>query len=142
MRQGLGWWKEIDRLLQCEMEVSQGRVVLAMILDALTGRSPLFRLQEFFADKDVELHLGEDIPVKKLNDDTAGRVLDRIADVGANVVLGAIAVQVVRSFSLDLSHAHQDVTSHKVYGDYLLYEEGHSQPFVITQMSLPRRTLT
>ena len=129
----IGLVEEIDRLLHCEMEVSPGRVVLAMILDALTGRSPLFRLQEFFADKDVELLLGDDIPVKKLNDDTAGRVLDRIADVGTNVVLGAIAVQVVKSFSLDLSHAHQDVTSHKVYGDYLLYEEGHSQPFVITQ---------
>lgn len=129
----IGLVEEIDRLLHCDMEVSPGRVVLAMILDALTGRSPLFRLGEFFADKDVELLLGEDIPVSKLNDDTAGRVLDRIADVGTNVVLGGIAVRVVRSFSLDLSHAHQDITSHKVYGDYLLYEEGHTEPFVITE---------
>jgi transposase len=129
----IGLVEEIDRLLHCEMEVSPGRVVLAMILDALTGRSPLFRLNLFFADKDVGLLLGEDIPVSKLNDDTAGRVLDRIAEVGTNVVLGAIAVRVVRGFSLDLSHAHQDVTSHKVYGDYDLYEEGHSQPFFITE---------
>jgi transposase len=129
----IGLVEEIDRLLHCEMEVSPGRVVLAMILDALTGRSPLFRLEEFFADKDVGLLLGEDIPPSKLNDDTAGRVLDRIADAGTNVVMGAIAVRVMRSFSLDLSHAHQDVTSHKVYGDYLLYEEGHDQPFVITE---------
>jgi hypothetical protein len=129
----IGLVEEIDRLLHCEMEVSPGRVVLAMILDALTGRSPLFRLEEFFADKDVGLLLGEDIPPSKLTDDTAGRVLDRIADAGTNVVMGAIAVRVMRSFSLDLSHAHQDVTSHKVYGDYLLYEEGHDQPFVITE---------
>lgn len=130
----IGLVDEIDRLLHCEMEVSPGRVVLAMILDALSGRSPLFRLEEFFADKDVELLLGEDIPVAKLNDDTAGRVLDRIAEVGTNVVMGGIAMGVVRSFALDLSHAHQDVTSHKVFGDYLLYEEeGHTQPFVITE---------
>jgi transposase len=130
----IGLVDEIDRLLHCEMEVSPGRVVLAMILDALSGRSPLFRLEEFFADKDVGLLLGEDIPVAKLNDDTAGRVLDRIAEVGTNVVMGGIAMGVVRSFALDLSHAHQDVTSHKVYGDYLLYEEeGHAQPFVITE---------
>lgn len=129
----IGLVEEIDRLLHCEMEVSPGRVVLAMILDALTGRSPLFRLEEFFADKDVGLLLGEDIPASKLNDDTAGRVMDRIADVGTNLVMGAIAVQVMRSFSLDLSHAHQDVTSHKVYGDYLLDEQGHCEPFVITQ---------
>lgn len=130
----IGLVDEIDRLLHCEMEVSLDRVVLAMILDALTGRSPLFRFGEFFADKDVELLLGEDIPVSQLNDDTAGRVLDRIAEVGTNVVMRAIAMQVVRSFSLDLSHAHQEVTSHKVFGDYLLHEEdGHAQPFVITE---------
>jgi transposase len=130
----IGLVDEIDRLLHCEMEVSPGRVVLAMVLDALSGRSPLFRLEEFFADKDVELLLGENIPVAKLNDDTAGRVLDRIAEVGTNVVMGGIAMGVVRSFALDLSQAHQDVTSHKVFGDYLLYEEeGHAQPFVITE---------
>jgi hypothetical protein len=74
----IGLVEEIDRLLDNEMEVSPSRVVLAMILDALTGRSPLFRLQEFFVDKDVELLLGDDIPVKTLNDDTAGRIFDRI----------------------------------------------------------------
>lgn len=104
----IGLVDEIDRLLHCEMEVSPGRVVLAMILDALTGRSPPFRFGEFFADKDVDLLLGEDIPVSKLNDDTAGRVLDRIAEVGSKVVMGAIAMRVVRSSSLDLSHAHRD----------------------------------
>jgi hypothetical protein len=65
--------ERIDALLDCEAEVSPGRVVLAMILDALSGRSPLFRLQEFYEDKDIELLLGESIPLSKLNDDTLGR---------------------------------------------------------------------
>jgi hypothetical protein len=68
----IGLVEEIDRLVKCQMEVSPGRVVLALILDALTGRSPLFRVSEFFADKDVELLLGENIPISKLNDDTLG----------------------------------------------------------------------
>ena len=50
----IGLVEEIDRLVNCQMEVSPGRVVLALILDALWGRSPLFRVEEFFADKDVE----------------------------------------------------------------------------------------
>lgn len=128
----IGLVDEIDRLVKCQMEVSPGRVVLALILDALTGRSPLFRVSEFFADKDVELLLGENIPISKLNDDTLGRVLDRIAEVGTNTILGAIAVAVVRLFSLDLSHVHHDVTSLSVYGDYLLREEDGPPPFLIT----------
>jgi len=130
----IGLVDRIDRLLHCRMEVSPGRVVLALILDALTGRSPLFRLEQFFEDKDVEHLLGEAISVSRLNDDTLGRVLDRLADVGTNTVLGAVIIGVMKSFDLDMSHVHHDVTSHSVYGDYLLYErEGHSQPFVITE---------
>jgi transposase len=129
----IGLVEEIDRLLHCQMEVSPGRVVLALILDALSGRSALFRLEQFFKDKDVEHLLGEDIPASKLNDDTLGRVLDRLSDAGTNTVLGSVAMRVMKSFELDLSHVHHDTTSHTVYGDYLLYEwEGHDQPFVIT----------
>ncbi len=130
----IGLVEEIDRLLHCQMEVSPGRVVLALILDALSGRSALFRLEQFFKDKDVEHLLGEDIPRSKLNDDTLGRVLDRLSDAGSNTVLGSVVMKVMKSFDLDLSHVHHDTTSHKVYGDYLLYEwEGHDHPFVITQ---------
>jgi hypothetical protein len=85
----IGLVEEIDRLLDCDMEVSPGRMVLAMILDALSGRRPLFRLQQFFADKDIDLLLGEDIPLSKLGDHTLRRVLMRLFDVGTNVALGA-----------------------------------------------------
>lgn len=130
----IGLVEEIDRLLDCKMEVSPGRVVLAMVLDVLSGRSPLFRLQESFADKDIELLLGEDMPLSKLTDHTMGRVLERLAHVGTHKVLGAIALRVMKSFDLDLSHAHHDTTSQSVYGEYRLYErENHRQPFVITE---------
>jgi hypothetical protein len=56
----IGLVDEIDRLMHCEMEVSPGPVVvLAMIFDALTGRTLLFRLSTFFADKDVGMLLWE-----------------------------------------------------------------------------------
>ena len=117
------------------MAVSPGRVVLAMILDALTGSSPLCRLEQFFADKDVRQLLGEDIAPTKLNDDTRGRVLDRISEIGTNKVLGTIIVRVMKSFELDLSLVHHDATSQKVYGDYLLCEwEWHDQPLVGTHV--------
>jgi hypothetical protein len=60
--------EEIDRLVRCQMEVSSGRVVLPLTLDAPTGRSPLYTVSEIFADKDVEVLSGEDFPVSKLLD--------------------------------------------------------------------------
>jgi myo-inositol-hexaphosphate 3-phosphohydrolase len=43
------------------MELSPGMAVLAMVLDTLSGRSPLYRLSEFFEEKGTGLLLGSDI---------------------------------------------------------------------------------
>ena len=50
----LGVVEEIDRLCGPKPAVSHGRVVLALILDALSGRTPLFRLPQAFAKLDTE----------------------------------------------------------------------------------------
>ncbi len=103
---------------------------LALILDTLGGRSPLFRLQDSFIDLDVGLLLGEGITVGQLNDDAVGRVLDSLYEVGANKILSAVALRAVKLFDLDLSHVHHDTTSRSVYGDYEVGEE--AVPFRIT----------
>lgn len=129
----LGVAEEINRLCGRTKGVNAGQVCLALILDTLTGRSPLFRLEDSFAHLDVELLLGEGISVVQLNDDAVGRVLDRLYDVGTNRILSAVALRAVRLFDLDVTHVHQDTTSRSVYGDYEVREEGESlPPFLIT----------
>lgn len=129
----LGVVEEINRLCGRTKGVNAGQVCLALILDTLTGRSPLFRLEDSFAHLDVELLLGEGISVVQLNDDAVGRVLDRLYEVGTNKILSAVALRAVKLFDLDVSHVHQDTTSRSVYGDYELREEGDSlPPFLIT----------
>lgn len=129
----IGVVEEVDRLCGHTNGLSAGRVVLALILDTLSGRTPLFRLPQAFAKLDTELLLGEAITADKLNDDAVGRVLDRLYEVGTGKVLSGVAVRTVRLFDLDTTHVHHDTTSRTVYGDYDLYgEESHDQPFVIT----------
>lgn len=64
-------------------------MVGAMILDTLSGRSPLYRLEKFCAQIDAELLLGEPIDVAKFNDDAPGRELLRIYEVGTGLPLFA-----------------------------------------------------
>jgi len=129
----LGVVDEVDRLCGSKRGVSDGQIVLALVLDALSGRSPLFRLAQAFAKLDTELLLGEAISPEKLNDDAVGRALDRIFEVGTSKVLSAVALRAVKLFDLDTTHVHHDTTSHSVYGDYDLYGEGaFDQPFAIT----------
>lgn len=129
----LGLVEEVDRLCGFKRGVSDGQMVLALVLDALSGRSPLFRLPQAFAKLDTELLLGGAISPEKLNDDAVGRALDRIYEVGTGKVLSAVALRAVKLFDLNTAHVHHDTTSRTVYGDYDLYgEQTHDQPFVIT----------
>jgi len=136
----LGVVEEINRLCNRRKGVDAGKVCLALILDTLTGRSPLFRLEDSFSHLDVELLLGEGISVSQLNDDAVGRVLDCLYEVGTNKVLSAVALRAVKLFDLDVSHVHHDTTSRSVYGDYELVTEGGEPASVSHHSRLQQRS--
>ena len=73
----------IDRIVPNEMEVSVGTLVQGMVLDTLSGRSPLYRLEEFFEHQDTLLLLGQDVNSTSFNDTTVARAMDAIFDIGA-----------------------------------------------------------
>jgi transposase len=116
------------------MAIDPGTIVLGMILDTLSGRSPLYRLEEFFTHQDTALLLGKAVPTEVFQDDTVGRVLERLYDTGTMKVFTACAVRADRVFGFDKRYVHFDTTSITVYGDYLPPEEAEEQeaPFRIT----------
>jgi transposase len=130
----IGLVEVINQLMPTEMDVDPGTIVLGMILDTLSGRSPLYRLEAFMAQHDTALLLGKAVPAEAFNDDTAGRVLDRLYDTGTMKVFTACAVRADQVFGFDKRYVHFDTTSVSVYGDYLPPEESKEQtlPFRIT----------
>ena len=53
--------ESVNTLVPSKMNVSPGVMIQAMVLDTLSGRSPLYRLEEFLAEQDIELLLGSDV---------------------------------------------------------------------------------
>jgi transposase len=127
----LGLVSLINYYVPTEMDVDAGTVVLALVLDTLSGRSPLYRLEEFFASQDTELLLGKAVPPHALNDDTVGRVLDRLYDMGTIKLFTACAVRAVTRFGLERRYVHFDTTSRSVWGDYQFAAEPDI-PFRVT----------
>src|SRR5688500_9049994 len=127
----LGLVSLINHYVPTEMEVDAGTVVLALVLDTLSGRSPLYRLEEFFAQQDTALLLGKTVPPHALNDDTAGRVLDRLYDFGTMRLFTACAVRAATRFGLEHRYVHFDTTSRSVWGDYQ-FAETQDLPFQVT----------
>lgn len=131
----IGLVETINQLVPTEMAIDPGTIVLGMILDTLSGRSPLYRLEEFFTHQDTALLLGKAVPPEAFQDDTVGRILERLYATGTMKVFTACAVRADRVCGFDKRYVHFDTTSITVYGDYLPPEEaaGESEvPFQIT----------
>ena len=130
----IGLVEAINQLVPTEMAIDPGTMVLGMILDTLSGRSPLYRLEEFFTHQDTALLLGKAVPPGAFQDDTVGRVLERLYATGTMKVFTACAVRADRVFGFDKRYVHFDTTSITVYGDYRPPEEAKEPevPFRIT----------
>jgi hypothetical protein len=67
-------------MVKRKMKLQPGQVVLAMVLDKLSGRTPLYRLKKFFHEKETGLPLGTQIDLELFCDYNFGWVLDKRFD--------------------------------------------------------------
>ena len=118
----------INRIVDSRMELSPGVAVLAMVLDTLSGRTPLYRLTEFFEEKDTELLLGTAVAPELFCDTNLGRTMDKIFEVGTAKIFSQVAQNAISVFDVDPRRLNFDTTSISVYGDYNL----ENPPFQIT----------
>ena len=130
----IGLVEAIHAVVPTEMTIDAGTIVLGMILDTLSGRSPLYRLEAFFTHQDTALLLGKAVAPEVFQDDTVGRVLDRLYDTGTMKVFTACAVRADRVFGFDKRSVHVDTTSIMVDGASLPPEDAEEQerPFRLT----------
>ena len=122
----------VNRLAPTQMGVKPGTIVLGLVLDTLTGRSPLYRLVEFFEGRDTELLLGERVPASAFNDDTVGRVLDLLFETGTQRIFSELAMKAVQKHGISTRAVHFDTTSVNVHGEYR-DDEASPPPFEIVE---------
>ena len=126
--QKIGLVETIDKMVDSQMELSPGMAVFAMVLDTLSGRSPLYRLTEFFEEKDTELLLGCDIEPERFCDYNLGRSMDQIFETGTQKIFSQISRNALMVFAVDPRRLNFDTTSVSVYGDF----DQAGPPFDIT----------
>jgi hypothetical protein len=113
----LGLAELVNGMAQSRMRTSPGAIVTAMVLDTLTGRNPLYRLEEFMAGEDIELLVGQNLTPHAFSDTNVARAMDAVFDAGASRILTDLGIQAVRCFAIDLSVVSYDTTSTNVWGD-------------------------
>ncbi len=96
----------VDKALDADMDVSCGKIVKGLILNTLSGRDPLYRVEEYFSHQDTELLIGKGIDSSAFSDDNIGRVLDRIYSYGTSKLFSEISLEAVKRFGLDVTQVH------------------------------------
>lgn len=104
-------------------KVSVGQSVLEMVLNGLGFVSrPLYLAPEFMAGKPVDILIGEGLTAEDFNDDSLGRALDRLYEVGVTEVFAYVAAHAVAVMGIATDMVHLDSTSFSLEGEYEFVE--------------------
>jgi transposase len=90
---------------------------------------PLYRVEEFYEEMDVEQLFGLGRCAHDFNDDVLGRTLDRLYEAESWRVYSTFALSTLRKLGFSLHVIHSDTTSISVYGEY---EAHHSEAPQVT----------
>jgi len=106
------YWDEKQCLLD------PGTHMEAMIINILCRRDPLYRVEEFYREQDVELLFGKGVEASHFNDDALGNTLDKIYAAGPKKVFSAVALKAQLKEGISRHVLHGDTTARLVYGAY------------------------
>lgn len=124
----LGLVELVNDLVPSRMELRPGLAVQAMVLDTLSGRSPLYHLEEFLAGQDIELLLGEPAEARLFSDTNLSRSMDAIFEAGPSRIVTRLGAKAAELFALNCKAVRYDTTSTSVWGDYPVCETAPAPP--------------
>jgi len=101
-----------------QWKVSPGQHILALIINTLCGRVPLYRVEKFYEDQDVEGLFGVGRTAHDFNHFASGRALDAFYNGGSKSIFMALTLRNLLTRGTPLQFAHGDTTSKTMYGEY------------------------
>ncbi len=106
---------------QCKL--SPGTRIEAIIINVLSARRPLYKIESFYEQQDPEVLLGKGVTADLLNDDALARALDKLGNATPDNVYLAVALSAMKIHGVEIKSMHADTTSISVYGNDYTREE-------------------
>lgn len=111
----LGIGRIIDEVVPWEGDVPLGTLVEAMICNRMLNPKAQYKIAQWAQKASVCEYYR--VSAEELNDDRLGRALERIA-AHAFVVQPRLVLHLVKTFKLDVSKIHYDISNVELYGAY------------------------
>ena len=99
-------------------DVPYGVVGKLFLINICDQHHPLYRMAEYFQDKDLQLLAGCPLELDQLHDDRFGDFLDQFAQWEPRKVFSNMASQVFMQYGLSIRSLNYDTTSKIMWGEY------------------------
>ena len=116
---------------QCKL--SPGTKVKAIIINMLSGRSPLYTVHQSYEKMDVPALFGPDVHSSDFKDHNLARALDKLNEAGAKKVFSSVALNAIIYEDVSISTLHGDTTSWSLTGIYDEDDESSKKGLNITK---------
>ena len=115
----------VNQAVPGKRKVDIGTMVQSLVLDTLSGRSPLYMMKDFIKEQNCEVLLGREIDHELFNDAAVGRAMDAIYEAGTQQVFSQISFNAISALcpSEEIRYLNYDTTSKNVYGEYDVAED-------------------
>lgn len=118
----LGIAKMVNRLVRWDekqWKVSPGTRLVALIVNILVARRPLYRVWESFEHLDLPILFDEPVELGDLNDDCFGRTLDRLYESDElRTIVSSVALAATNRLPFGIRSVHADTTTLSLAGAY------------------------
>ena len=102
-----------------QWKVSPGTRAVALIINILVARRPLYRVWESFERLDLPVLFDEPVELDDLNDDGFGRTLDRLHESGElRRIVSSVALAATNRLPLGIRSVHADTSTLSLAGRY------------------------
>lgn len=99
-------------------DISDGIAAKLLLINICDQHHPLYRLKDYFLDKDISVLAGQTIDLSQLHDDRFGDLLDRMFIAGPKNIFNNIASHAFIHYGLSIRSLNYDTTSKIMWGEY------------------------
>lgn len=108
----------LEKSLGRKTDIPYGIMAEMMIVNICDDHHPLYLLNEYYQEKDLEGIFHCPINLDQINDDRFGKFLDAFYEAGPRKIFGELSSQAFVNYGIEVTNINYDTTSKVMWGTY------------------------
>jgi len=110
--------KHVTKDVGRKPDIPYGIIAEMMVANIIDGYHPLYKINEYFIEKDIVGIFHHDMDISQITDDRCGNLLDATFKAGGRNILSEIALKAFDIYGIKINNFNFDTTSKIMWGEY------------------------